>query len=67
MPMVDYKDLETGDVFELYIRSKDIPDTVKNPETGNDSERLFTIGSVGFEFKGPGFYATEYKNKPSGE
>ena len=63
MPMVDYKDTITEEVFEVFIRSKDIPETVINPETGNESERIFTVGSFGFEFKGPGFYATEYKNK----
>lgn len=61
--MVDYIDVETEEVFEVFIRTKDIPDEVENPSTGNISKRIFTVGSFGFEFKGPGFYATEYKNK----
>lgn len=63
MPTVDYKDKITGEVFEVFHRTKDIPDIVINPKTGNESDRIFSTGSFGFEFKGPGFYATEYKNK----
>lgn len=63
MPTSDYKDNETGEVFEMYFRTREIPETVINPNTGNESTRILTNGSIGFEFKGPGFYATEYKNK----
>ena len=63
MPTSDYKDNDTGEVFEMYFRTREIPETVINPKTGNTSTRILTTGSIGFEFKGPGFYATEYKNK----
>ena len=63
MPIVDYKDDVTEEVFEVFIRTKDIPEEIINEKTGNKSKRIYSVGSVGFEFKGPGFYATEYKNK----
>ena len=62
MPTVDYKDDLTGEVFEELIRTQPIPEKIKNPNTGNDSSRIYS-GNVGFEFVGTGFYATDYKNK----
>lgn len=62
MPLIDYKDEITGDVFEVLIRTSDVPEKIKNPDTGNDSVRIYS-GHVGFEFKGSGFYQTDYKNK----
>lgn len=62
MPIVDYKDSVTGEVFEVYIRSGDIPQEIINDKTRNKSERIFS-GNVGFEFKGTGFYETDYKRK----
>lgn len=63
MPTVDYKDDVTGEVFEEFIKSGKIPEKMKNPKTGNESSRIFS-GNLGFEFKGSGFYATDYKGKP---
>jgi len=62
MLIVDYKDSVTGEVFEVYIRSGDIPQEIINDKTGNKSERIFS-GNVGFEFKGTGFYETDYKRR----
>lgn len=62
MALVDYKDTITEEVFEVFVRTKDIPEEVVNPETGNISIRIFSLDSVGFQFKGPGFYETEYKH-----
>lgn len=66
MPIVDYKDNITGEVFEVYLRSNDIPETIVNENTGNEATRLYS-GNVGFEFKGSGFYETDYKRKKSDE
>jgi predicted nucleic acid-binding Zn ribbon protein len=63
MAIVDYKDDVTNEVFEVFIRTKVIPEKVTNEKTGNSATRIYSVGSVGFEFKGPGFYQTEYKNK----
>lgn len=60
MPTSDFKDNITGEIFEVYFRSHPIPETTKNPNTGNDSTRVYS-GNVGFEFKGTGFYETDYK------
>jgi predicted nucleic acid-binding Zn ribbon protein len=62
MALVDYKDTITEEVFEVFVRTKDIPEEVENPETGNISIRIFSLDSVGFQFKGSGFYETEYKH-----
>jgi len=62
MPIVDYQDLGTGEIFEVYIRSGEIPEEMINENTGNKAKRIYS-GKVGFEFKGAGFYETDYKNK----
>lgn len=62
MPLIDYQDEITGSIFEVLIRTSEIPETMENPDTGNKSKRIYS-GRVGFEFKGTGFYETDYKNK----
>lgn len=62
MPIVDYKDEITEEIFEVLIKSGEIPTQIINERTGNVSKRIFS-GNVGFEFKGTGFYHTDYKNK----
>lgn len=62
MPIVDYKDSVTDEVFEVYIRTGEIPEEVMNEKTGNKAVRQYS-GNVGFEFKGSGFYETDYKRK----
>lgn len=62
MPLADYKDEVTGEIFEVLIKSGEIPEEVVNEKTGNKGKRIYS-GKVGFEFKGPGFYETEYKRK----
>ena len=63
MPTADYKDTVTEEVFEIFFKTHPIPEKAVNPKTGNESLRIFS-GNVGFEFKGTGFYETDYKNKP---
>lgn len=60
MPLADYKDEITGETFEILIKSGPIPEEVINEKTGNKAKRIFS-GNVGFEFKGTGFYETDYK------
>lgn len=62
MPTADFQDDITKEVFEVFFRSHPIPETVVNEKTGNNSTRVYS-GNVGFEFKGSGFYATDYKGK----
>lgn len=62
MPTSDYQDSVTNEVFEMYFPKHPIPETVENPNTGNVSKRILT-SNVGFEFKGTGFYETDYKRK----
>lgn len=62
MPLIDYKDDVTGEIFEVLIRTSNVPEKIQNPDTGNESTRIYS-GRVGVEFKGSGFYETDYKNK----
>jgi predicted nucleic acid-binding Zn ribbon protein len=62
MPIVDYEDVKTGEIIEVYIRTGEIPETVINDSSGNEAKRVYS-GKVGFEFRGTGFYETDYKNK----
>lgn len=61
MPIADFQDDITNEVFELLFKSNPIPDQVIHEKTGNTATRLMSKPS-GFIFVGPGFYATEYKN-----
>jgi len=62
MPTADFKDNITEEIFEVFFKSGPIPNDTVNPNTGNKADRIFS-GNVGFEFKGTGFYATDYKGK----
>lgn len=63
MPTSDYQDEITQEIFEEYFSKRPIPETIINKKTGNVAKRIYS-GNVGFEFKGTGFYQTDYKNKP---
>lgn len=63
MPIADYRDTVTGEVTEVYFKTRELPDTVISEKTGNICEKVISSPG-GFKFKGPGFYATEYpKNR----
>ena len=62
MPIADFQDEVTNEVTEVYFKTKEIPETIISEKTGNVCKRLVSAPG-GFQFKGPGFYATEYKNK----
>lgn len=49
--LVDYKDRETGEVFELFFKNRsEVTDTVVNEKTGNLSDKQMASGS--FKFAG---------------
>jgi putative FmdB family regulatory protein len=65
MPVYVYKNLDTGDTFELEQRITE-PALTTHPQTGHPIRRL--IQPVGIAFKGSGFYVTDSRNgssKPS--
>ncbi len=62
MPTADYIDTVTNEIFEKFFVSRPIPETVINENTGNEARRIYS-GNIGFEFKGTGFYETDYKKK----
>lgn len=65
MPTYDYECAKCGKRFEVFQKMTDEP--IKTcPECGGKAERLIGTGA-GFIFKGPGFYATDYKNKKGKE
>ncbi len=62
MPTYVYRrpDGTTFDVFQKISA----PALTEDPETGVPVQRVIS-GGAGLQFKGDGFYITDYKNKPS--
>lgn len=55
--LVDYKDRETGEIFEvLFKKREDVTDTVTNPNTQNLADRQFSAGSFKFNPMGLDFH-----------
>ncbi|MDD5409588.1 MAG: zinc ribbon domain-containing protein [Candidatus Omnitrophica bacterium] len=65
MPTYEYECLTCKHKFEILQSIKEKPIT-KCPKCSNKVKKLIS-STGGFIFKGPGFYATDYKktNKPS--
>ncbi len=61
MPVYVYKNLITGETFELQQRITESALTT-HPETGEPVKRL--IQPVGIAFKGSGFYVTDSRTSP---
>lgn len=59
MPVYVYRNLTTGETFELEQRITE-PALSAHPETGDPVKRL--IQPVGIAFKGSGFYVTDSRN-----
>jgi putative FmdB family regulatory protein len=66
MPTYEYECTSCGHRFEILQKMSDKPKT-KCPECGKKLKKLIS-STGGFIFKGPGFYATDYKKQknPSG-
>lgn len=63
MPTYEYECEACGHAFERFQRMKDEP--IRNcPECGGSVRRLISTGG-GLLFKGPGFYATDYRSGSS--
>ena len=62
MPTYSYR-REDGTVFDVFQRITDDALTV-DPETGQPVERIIS-GGAGLQFKGTGFYLTDYVRKDS--
>ena len=64
MPTYEYECTKCGHSFERFQQMSDKP-VDKCPKCGSKTRRLIGSGS-GLIFKGPGFYATDYrKPKPN--
>ena len=65
MPTYEYRRPD-GTTFEVFQRISDAPLT-EDPETGAPVSRVIS-GGAGLQFKGDGFYLTDYvkKGKPDG-
>jgi predicted nucleic acid-binding Zn ribbon protein len=64
MPTYVYR-REDGTLFEVFQNITDPPLT-EDPETGQKVTRVIT-GGAGLQFKGSGFYLTDYVRKGGGE
>jgi putative FmdB family regulatory protein len=62
MPLYEYKCLKCAQVFEVLQKFSDTP-VATHPDCGGVVERL--ISSSAFQFKGSGFYITDYKKTGS--
>jgi|WetSurMetagenome_2_1015567.scaffolds.fasta_scaffold882420_1 putative FmdB family regulatory protein len=62
MPLYEYKCLKCAQVFEVLQKFSDTPVAI-HPDCGGVVERL--ISSSAFQFKGSGFYITDYKKTGS--
>jgi len=60
MPTYEYKCRDCGHAFERYQRISEEP-LDECPECGGRVQRLISSGG-GLVFKGPGFYATDYRS-----
>ena len=63
MPLYEYKCAKCAHQFEK-IEKHDAPTTQKCPKCGAKAERM--ISAAGIQFKGSGWYVTDYKGKNSG-
>lgn len=63
MPTYRYRRTD-GTTFEVLQKFSDAPLTT-DPETGEPVERVIS-GGAGLQFKGTGFYLTDYAKKGSG-
>ncbi len=63
MPVYVYRNLKTGETFELEQRITE-PALTEHPESGDPVKRL--IQPVGIAFKGSGFYVTDSRKESSG-
>ena len=54
-----------GTAFEVFQKISDAPLT-EDPETGEPVQRVIS-GGAGLQFKGDGFYLTDYVRKPGKE
>ncbi len=63
MPLYEYKCGQCGSVFEVLQKIKDKPLTV-HEGCGGTLERL--LSTPAFQFKGSGFYITDYKKGSNG-
>ncbi|GGK96400.1 FmdB family zinc ribbon protein [Deinococcus radiotolerans] len=62
MPTYLYKNLETGEIYELQQSMRDEPFTT-HPQTGVPVKRV--LARPGIAFKGSGFYANDSRPKSS--
>jgi putative FmdB family regulatory protein len=63
MPTYEYECANCKKVFEVFQKITDKP-LEKCPKCHKHIKRLISAGA-GFIFKGPGFYATDYRKNPS--
>ena len=65
MPNFDFKCQNCNRTFELLLpKSKKLIECIY---CKNKAERLFTLTNMNLEFKGTGFYETDYKRAKNGK
>lgn len=64
MPIYLYKDLNTGEIYEIKQSMQDEP-LQTHPETGKPIKRV--LSAPGIAFKGSGFYVTDSRKSSGGK
>lgn len=64
MPTYVYKNIETGELYEIKQSMRDEPLTA-HPDTGAAIKRVLV--TPGIAFRGSGFYVTDSRPAPKGE
>lgn len=63
MPLYEYKCQQCGEQFEVLQKFSDAP-LVTHDQCGGPVDRL--LSAPGFQFKGSGWYVTDYAGKKNG-
>lgn len=64
MPTYRYKDLNTGEIYEIKQSMRDEPLTI-HPQSGAPIKRVLSTPAIAF--KGSGFYANDSRGGDKGE
>lgn len=64
MPTYVYKNIETGELYEIKQSMRDEP-LITHPDTGAAIKRVLV--TPGIAFRGSGFYVTDSRPAPKGE
>lgn len=63
MPIFDFECLDCHEIFEDVILSSNKEEKTQCPKCGSEKAKKLIHFNGSIQFKGPGFYKTDYKGK----